>query len=186
MASAFGHSIIAIAFGNSFSKNIFSFKFWFLGILCTILPDIDVIGFNFGIAYEDLFGHRGFTHSIFFALLTGLLFSYLFYYKQLKTKPLQFIGIVLYFFICTLSHGILDAMTNGGMGIAFFSPWDTTRYFLPWRPIEVSPIGITRFFTGRGLGILFNELLWVGLPCLFYFLGIKAVKLFLMNRKKEH
>ena len=184
MASVFGHSIVAIAFGNSFSKKLFSFKFWFLGILCTILPDIDVVGFSFGIAYEDLFGHRGFTHSIFFALITGVLFSYLFYYKQLKTNPLQFIGIIFYFFMCAVSHGILDAMTTGGLGVAFFSPWDPTRYFFPWRPIEVSPIRIARFFTERGLTILANELLWIGIPCLLYFLGATSVKLFFMNRRK--
>jgi len=44
-------------------------------------------------------------------------------------------------------------MTDGGMGVAFFSPFDTTRYFLPWRPILVSPISVMRFLSERGLAV---------------------------------
>jgi len=40
-------------------------------------------------------------------------------------------------------------MTKGGLGVAFFSPFDNSRYFLPWRPIRVSPIAIHRFFSAR-------------------------------------
>jgi inner membrane protein len=46
------------------------------------------------------------------------------------------------------SHGILDAMTDGGLGVAFFSPFDDTRCFFPFRPIKVSPIGLSFFSCG--------------------------------------
>jgi inner membrane protein len=69
-----------------------------------------------------------------------------------------------YFFLATASHGLLDAMTDGGLGVAFFSPFATTRYFLPWRPILVSPIGVTRFFSPRGLAVLRGEIFWIWLP----------------------
>ena len=59
-------------------------------------------------------------------------------------------------------------MTNGGLGVAFFSPFDNTRYFLPWRPIRVSPIAVTRFFTPRGLAILQNEAVWIWLPAIMF------------------
>ena len=55
-------------------------------------------------------------------------------------------------------------MTNGGLGVAFFSPFDNRRYFLPWRPILVSPIGVTRFFSHRGLAVLKTEIIWIWLP----------------------
>jgi inner membrane protein len=70
----------------------------------------------------------------------------------------------MYFFLATASHGFLDAMTDGGLGVAFFSPFNNTRYFLPWRPIRVSPIGVTRFFSHRGLEVIRSELLWIWLP----------------------
>ncbi|MGH7702890.1 MAG: metal-dependent hydrolase, partial [Gemmatimonadales bacterium] len=38
------------------------------------------------------------------------------------------------------------------------------RYFLPWTPIRVSPIGISPFFTERGLEVLKSELIWIWLP----------------------
>jgi inner membrane protein len=48
--------------------------------------------------------------------------------------------------------------------VAFFAPLDDTRYFLPWRPIPVSPISLERFLSQRGLHVLQGELLWVWLP----------------------
>jgi inner membrane protein len=66
-------------------------------------------------------------------------------------------------------------MTDGGLGIAFFSPFDLQRYFLPWRPIHVSPIGVGRFFGARGLRILWSETVWVWLPVLAIWALAKAV-----------
>ena len=76
------------------------------------------------------------------------------------------------FFSVTASHGVLDAMTDGGLGIAFFAPFDNGRYFLPWTPIKVSPIEITAFFTVRGLQVLRSELVWIGIPVGLWILGI--------------
>ncbi|HVR39947.1 MAG TPA: metal-dependent hydrolase, partial [Thermoanaerobaculia bacterium] len=45
------------------------------GVIASILPDADVAGFAFGIPYGSMFGHRGFTHSILFALLASLLLT---------------------------------------------------------------------------------------------------------------
>jgi len=55
-------------------------------------------------------------------------------------------------------------MTSGGFGIAFFAPFSNARYFFPWRPIVVSPIGIGAFFSHRGLEVMPSELVWIWLP----------------------
>jgi len=68
-------------------------------------------------------------------------------------------------------------MTDGGLGVAFFSPLDNHRYFLPWRPIHVSPIGIERFFTDRGIAVLQSELLWIWLPA-----ALLAVSAWIIHR----
>ena len=39
----------------------------------SLLPDADVVGFSFGVRYEDPFGHRGATHSFAFAAGVGTL-----------------------------------------------------------------------------------------------------------------
>jgi inner membrane protein len=72
------------------------------------------------------------------------------------------LGLIL--FLVVASHGILDAFTNGGRGIAFFAPFDRGRYFFPVHPIEVSPIGIRPFFSARGWVIIQSELVWIWLP----------------------
>jgi inner membrane protein len=73
-----------------------------------------------------------------------------------------------------MSHGLLDAFTDGGLGIAFFAPFDSTRYFFPWRPIAVSPIGISEFFSLGGLRVLLIEGIWIGIPAGLW-LGILQV-----------
>lgn len=66
-------------------------------------------------------------------------------------------------FLSGVSHSILDALTNGGLGVAFFFPLENGRYFFPWTPIEISPVGIKNFFTARGLEVIKNELFWLGM-----------------------
>jgi inner membrane protein len=56
------------------------------------------------------------------------------------------------------SHGLLDAMTTGGLGAALLWPLDDTRYFLPLRPIPVAPIG-AGMLSRRGLYVVAVELL---------------------------
>ena len=164
MASGFGHAIAALGIGRGmlFREKL---MFWILGMVCGILPDMDFIGYKLGIEYGSVFGHRGFTHSILFAFMTGILVMMLFYRKE-KIFSGRWNIFLLYFFLAAASHSLLDAMTNGGHGVAFFSPFSNERYFLPWRPIEVSPLGIGSFFSGRGLDVLKSEMLWIGIPSL--------------------
>jgi inner membrane protein len=174
MASVFGHALTAVALGNSYPKRMTGWKFWTLGIICSILPDADVISFHFGIAYDSFWGHRGFSHSLLFAFIVGLAISFLFFNK--KAFTLEGLGYVLFFSLCTASHSILDALTNGGLGVAFFSPWDNTRYFFPWRPIAVSPIGVGNFFSQWGKRVLLSELIWIGIPGTIYIILNKAIQ----------
>ena len=171
MASIFGHALASIAIGSGFSKGLKNIKFWLLGIFCAVFPDADVLGFKFGIKYESFFGHRGFSHSIVFALIFGFIVAFLFYRKKK-----QFLLYALFFVLATLSHSVLDAMTTGGLGVAFFSPFDTTRYFFSWRPIKVSPIGVANFFSSWGLQVIKSELIWIGLPSLGFIILLKLRK----------
>jgi inner membrane protein len=173
MASEFSHAIVALAMGKAFQNKELSWRELFLGALCSVVPDIDVIGFSFGIQYGDVWGHRGLTHSVVFAaLLAGSLVA-LWY----RSKPaVAMTGLFLYFSLCTASHGVLDAMTNGGLGVAFFSPFDTTRYFFPVRPVLVSPIGVSEFFSAYGVRILASEAIWIWMPSCAAFVVLRAVQ----------
>lgn len=110
-----------------------------------------------------MLGHRGFSHSLLFALLLALLIVRL-AFKRTPAFSGGWWKLVTFFFVATASHGLLDALTDGGSGVAFFAPFDGTRYFFPWRPIEVSPISLDRFFSQRGMEVIKSELVWIWLP----------------------
>ena len=69
MASPFSHAVAALSIGTCLYRPQTPKRVWMAGALCSILPDVDVIGFRFGIHYGDFWGHRGFTHSLCFAAL---------------------------------------------------------------------------------------------------------------------
>jgi len=165
VASAFGHACAAFGIGKLYSGKKQAISFWVLSIVCSIIPDADTIGFRFGVPYDSTFGHRGFTHSIVFALIMGLFASWLFTKVSGAGKSLR-PKLALYFFIVTISHPLLDACTTGGLGVAFFSPFSNHRYFFPYHPIKVSPIAVGSFFSEWGLKVLLSEALWIGLPTL--------------------
>jgi inner membrane protein len=59
--------------------------------------------------------------------------------------------------------------------VAFLAPFDATRWFLPFRPVLVSPIGVAEFFTARSIPLLASELLWIALPWSLMCLVIAAL-----------
>ena len=183
MASAFTHAIAGLAIGTAFRRPEQRARFWVLGAVGAAIPDLDGIGFWHGVPYDSVLGHRGFTHSLVFAALfasVGLLA-----FRQ--TSGAERRRVWLYLFLATASHGVLDAMTSGGGGVAFFAPFMNDRYFLPWRPILVSPMSVRRFFTARGMAIIASEFVWVWIPCAFFALGAMIVKrsTFYSGREKE-
>jgi inner membrane protein len=129
------------------------------GMAAAVAPDFDGVAFKLGIASGSIMGHRGFTHTLLFALLLGLA-GYALARRWHMPRWAGYAGIGL----CTLSHPLLDMMTNGGAGIALFWPLDTTHHFFSWRPIQVSPISIKRLLSPRGVAVLHSELLIVWTP----------------------
>jgi inner membrane protein len=142
-----------------------SFKFWLFSIVCSILPDADTVLFKFGVPYGNMFGHRGFSHSILFAIFVGLVVVIL-GFREIRFNSKRWWAFLAYFSALGILHDILDAMTNGGLGVGFFIPFDSSRYFLPFRPIEVSPLGLRRLFTAWGLQVMISEAFWIWLPAL--------------------
>lgn len=168
MPSVLAHAAPAIALAPAFWTPTTPSRLWWVGVLATMAPDLDVLAFRLGFPYEHPLGHRGLWHSVpFAAALAGMLTFSLFPQRKPGFSRLR---AFLFLFLATASHGILDAFTNGGLGVALLSPFDDTRYFAPFRPIEVSPLSLRAFFTARGLSIVASELRWVWLP--FLSLGI--------------
>jgi inner membrane protein len=162
MPSIITHAFVGAAAAAAFSPKEVPKSIWVLAPLVSVLPDLDVLAFRFGVPYAHLFGHRGFFHSLFFGFALSILLGWLFWrpLSKQKTYGLALLAVI------TGSHGLLDALTNGGLGIALLAPFDATRYFFPWTPIRVSPISVNAFLGKRGLAVMKNEFLWVWLPML--------------------
>jgi inner membrane protein len=173
MPTIFSHAIFASVVGGVYAPAPMPLRFWAFTAGCAILPDVDALGFAFGVRYGSVLGHRGLTHSIAFALLVGLIVGTLAMGRR-SAKPGR-LQLVVYFTLITLSHPLFDAMTNGGLGVALFAPFSSARYFFPWRPIEVSPIGM-EFFSERGLEVIASEIIWVWLPVFLIYAATKVYR----------
>ena len=154
MASPLTHAIVAATVAAGYHLPL---KLWLVGVAYALLPDLDAAGYWLGVPYGSFWGHRGFTHSIVFAVLASGVFA-----RWIGCwTGITVVRVWTFCSVAMLSHGILDAMTDGGLGVAFFSPMDQNRYFFPIRPIHVASMSLR----DHGLDVLASECLWVWIPC---------------------
>ncbi len=156
MPTILTHAIVPLAIAAAAGPQRISRKVAVMGAVLAILPDADVIGFAFGIEYGAEWGHRGATHSLMFAALVAGAIS-IFWREARSTVAFVFLALAM------ASHGLLDMLTNGGLGVALLWPYDVARHFAPETPVLVSPIG-ANFFSMRGLQTLVSEAQWIWLP----------------------
>jgi inner membrane protein len=173
MPSVLGHVAPALALIPVFSHPSAPRRLWLLGPLCAVAPDLDVVAFAFGVPYEHPLGHRGLWHSVPFAACFAAAVA--------LTLPRGAPAFTrrrawAYLFLATASHGILDAFTNGGLGVALLAPFDFTRIFAPFRPIQVSPLDAGAFLSVQGLRVLRSELVWLVMPSALFALGVAALR----------
>jgi inner membrane protein len=165
MPSAFSHAVAGLGIAACFCGPEVPKSLWALGAVCAALPDVDVLGFRFGVPYGSLWGHRGFTHSIVFAAaLAGLIAGLIGLGFRHGVPGLPPWRLWLFLFLATISHGLLDMLTDGGLGVALLAPFDNRRFFFPFQPIEVASFGVAWLFTRRGAVVLASEFRWVWLP----------------------
>ena len=153
------HPAVPLAIGWSLGRHTISSRLLFAGVVAAVLPDLDVLAFRLGIPYAAEFGHRGFSHSLVFASLVAILGT--------AAGPVLHAtrrSALAFLFVAAASHGILDTLTNGGLGIALLWPFSTERFFAPFHPIEVAPLAVRRLLSPKGWHVLRSEILWVWLP----------------------
>lgn len=181
MPTTLTHTFFGVALGGVLQIGRRPFSFWLLTGLCAALPDVDCLAFAFGVPYEHMLGHRGLTHSLAFAAVVAAVAMPIGrHILRAPAKALPWLGG--YFFVVTALHGVLDAMTyGGGLGVAFFAPFSSARYYLPWRPLPVPPIGpgaILRTPYGRAVFLAEFAFVWVPMALL-----LLAVRLAGRNRQ---
>ncbi len=176
MSTQITHAFVALSAGATVFGRRMPRRFWVAAVVCAVVPDLDVIGLHMGVPYESVLGHRGLTHGLPFAFVVSLLAARL-ALPDRRALSRRWWGRWAFLLAVAASHGLLDAMTDGGLGVAFFSPFSNARYFLPWRPLVVSPIGLRRFLSPWGAEVIASEIAYVWLPALGAFMAASWLRL---------
>lgn len=117
MPTIFTHVLVPLAWRAAVRRKPPDLRTVVAGMGLAILPDADVVAFAAGIPYASTFGHRGFTHSLVFALVTTLLAA-----MWLRPARGRRLAVGMFLFVAAVSHPLLDALTNGGLGVALLWP----------------------------------------------------------------
>lgn len=140
MPSSLSHAMIAMTAVATIAPRTHLRSCLTVAVVCAVIPDVDAIGrmlpFDEG-DIEALGGHRGFTHSLTFAGLAGLIVAAATLGKQ--TWDGIRVRLMLLILLATAAHGVLDAFTSIGATTApvqFFSPFSSRGYTSPWQPIH--------------------------------------------------
>jgi inner membrane protein len=160
MPTVFTHAVVGYAAARAGAgRRRVPARLLIVATLLPVVPDLDVF-LRPWFGYGHPLGHRGFSHSIAFALILGALAA-LACRRDAGRVPGGLPGLGLFFGAITASHGVLDALTSGGIGVPFFMPFSSARYFFPVRPIPASPIHVSAFLSDWGLEVLREEFLLV-------------------------
>jgi len=154
--ASIGHVAVGLAAGRAFTKDPALAKkaMWAFSIVA-MWPDVDAVGFLFGVHYGDPFGHRGATHSLVLALVLGAL-AWAFSVRR-GLPPAR---TAIFTTVVAASHGLLDTMTyGGGLGVALLWPFSNARFWAPHvlRVIPIAPIG-PAIVSPIGLKVMLAEL----------------------------
>ena len=166
MPTIISHAAVPLALGIGLGEKRIPRALLAAGVVASMLPDADVILFRFGASYDTPWAHRGFSHSLTFAILLGALAALIL--KRCSPPLLAFAFVA----VSAASHGLLDMMTNGGHGVAVLWPFTNDRYFFDWRPIRVAPLALSRF-PPRAAAIVRTEFLWIWVPAIIVALGLR-------------
>ena len=148
--------------------------------LLASLPDADIAGYFLGVPYTSDFGHRGAFHSLSFGVLSAGAFAGL--ARLLLRQPLRrTLPLAL---VASLSHPLLDTMTDGGHGIALLWPLSEARVFAPIRPIPVAPLSPLAWMSSWGAKVVAGELVLFG-PVLLFALWPRSIRPWLRSRSRS-
>lgn len=143
------HIAVGACVGEAFFKKGFGKKALFWGALAQSIPDVDFLAGFWLDTSENLLAHRGFTHSILFAVLVIPALS-LAADRIHRPHDVMFKKFLLFFSVEVLLHLFLDAFNNYGIG--WFEPFSHYRF-------SFNAIYVADFFFSIWTGIAFLLLL---------------------------
>ncbi|BDU75885.1 metal-dependent hydrolase [Mesoterricola sediminis] len=167
----FGHALAGLAVGSAFAGRETDRRTRALALVCAVAPDLD--WFTGFLDPQDRYGlaHRGLFHSFLAAgALTVLAMALGNRVRWRHPRAWACLAVA------TFSHGLLDAFTFGGRGVAFLEPFSSVHFVSAWQPIFVSPIPLSGRLTDWLFFSLGTELLVIGLPAMAVLLATRTLR----------
>jgi inner membrane protein len=118
------HIALGACIGEAFFEKGFGKKAMGWGIMAQSIPDIDFIASFWMDIPSAMLAHRGFTHSIFFAVLVIPLFSMI-AERLHRPRNIRFQKWLLFFATAIFIHIFIDAFNSYGVG--WFEPFSNQR-----------------------------------------------------------
>ncbi len=118
------HTVLGACVGEALAGKKLGKQAMFWGALANNIPDIDVITSMWMSQADSLLAHRGFTHSILFAIIVPPLFAFLLS-RLHRNKQMNFRNWWMIFASGLFIHIIIDAFTCYGTG--WFEPFSHHR-----------------------------------------------------------
>lgn len=167
--ASIGHVFVGMALGRLHAGPRASWRAlraaWIPFAALALLPDLDTLGLLVGVGWNHAFSHRGATHSLLLAPLVGAVAALVARQRGLCAPRVALLATA-----AVASHGMLDTMVDGGCGPALLWPITDARYWAPWRPIPMSPIG-AHLISRWGMRVLAYESLLFSPVLLFALRG---------------
>lgn len=143
------HIALGACMGDAFAGKQLGKRAMFLGAVAQSVPDIDFVSSLWTNTSENLLSHRGFTHSILFALLITPLLALL-AERWHRPHNISLKKWILFFGVQAFIHLLIDGMNVYGAG--WFEPFSHHRVAYNW-------IFVADPFFSVWLGIAFVVLL---------------------------
>lgn len=182
MPTVIGHSLVALTACGLLrlvpTGRALSLTTWVVFLVgASLLPDLDVLALRW-LPYSHPLSHRGFWHSLPFAALATLgMTAMLFWAGVGRLRRANMPAVWGVAALVMASHGLLDALTDGGLGVALWSPLSQGRHFFAWQPIPVAWLSPARIFSPYMRGVYGIELALFGPFCLAaWVLSAKALE----------
>jgi len=112
--------VLGAAVGEAVGGKKMGIKAAFWGAIAGTIPDLDVFLNGFYHPIEAALVHRGFSHSILFAVLFSPVFAWMLF--RLYKRKYEYKTWILLFFFGIVTHPLLDVFTNYGTSLLWPSP----------------------------------------------------------------
>lgn len=180
MSSLFGHALAGLAISAAYTQGRPPRRVWALAVACAVAPDLDWFTGFLRVADGTSLAHRGMSHSLIAAAFIAAA-AMLFGLRSQRRIPRLWACMLT----AAFSHGMLDACTFGGTGVAFLLPFSNARFVCVWQPIFVSPIPLSGKLLDWLMFSLGTELVWIGIPAALVFAAPHVIQWLRLKWKRS-